>query len=153
MPACHAQAVSAEEIHVDEGKGYRFCGTFICFYLWFSNQVYRGNFSFFSWDPLCLLVMIIHLVLSWFGEMLIRGRGREEAVLSDRCDQRGCKDLQTEAVCGGCYFTVQYVLTPMLRFTLLPLDFLFFTAVAVSGRLCCTMHCWWSVPNLSMISL
>lgn len=90
---------------------------------------------------MCLLVVEMHLVLSWFGEMLVSERGREEPDWSDRCEQRRCKDLQTEAICSGCYFMVEYILTPRLRFTLLPLDFLFFSAVAVSGRLCYAMHC------------
>lgn len=33
MPAHHAQAVNVEGIHVDEGKGFRVCGTFICFFI------------------------------------------------------------------------------------------------------------------------
>lgn len=36
----------------------------------------------------------------------ISGRGRGEADWSDRSDQRECRDLQTEAICGGCYFIV-----------------------------------------------
>lgn len=45
MPARHAQAVSVEGIHVDEGKGFRVCGTLILFlFVIFKSALYRKLF-------------------------------------------------------------------------------------------------------------
>lgn len=47
-------------------------------------------------EILCVLLMIMFVVHSWFGEMPVSERGRAEADRSDRSDQGGHRDLQTE---------------------------------------------------------